>query len=158
MEDRKMTSKSRAWSFVLILGTVLLSPLMAYAVTFQYGKPITIDHTKVPATLTNFPILVSIANDNDLKNHVTSPNGYDLVFTDGSGNPLDHELERWDGATGTLVAWVRIPSLDGHSDKHFVWEQWNNHLPGEQDGCLGFELQGGLASSERNNSQHGCFK
>jgi hypothetical protein len=106
-----MTSKSKSWSFIITLisgAIILLFPLMTHALTFQYGRPITIDHTKVPATLTNFPVLISIANDNDLKNHVTNANGYDLVFTDAAGIQLDHELEKWDGATGTLVAWVRV--------------------------------------------------
>ena len=30
--------------------------------------------------------------------------------------PLDFEIERWDSATGTLVAWVRLPSLDSGTD------------------------------------------
>ncbi len=46
---------------LMILGAILLSPLISHAVNYQYSKPITIDHTKVPATLTNFPVLVSIA-------------------------------------------------------------------------------------------------
>ncbi len=113
-----MTSKSklRSFIFILISVSIILFPVIAHALTFQYSKPITIDHTKVPATLTNFPALVSIANDNDLKNHVTSPSGYDLVFADAAGNPLDHEIESWDGGTGTIVAWVRIPSLSSTTD------------------------------------------
>ena len=99
-----MTSKSKilAFLFVLTLGAILLSPLISHAVNYEYSKLITIDHTKVPATLTNFPVLVSIANDNGLKNHVTNVNGYDLVFTDAVGNPLDHELERWDNDATSL--------------------------------------------------------
>jgi YD repeat-containing protein len=101
---------------ILILGAIILSPVIASA-EYAYQKPIMIDHTKVSATLTNFPVLVSISNDNDLKNHVTSVNGYDLVFKDGSGTKLAHELERWDGSTGTLVAWVKIPSLSSATDR-----------------------------------------
>ncbi len=104
-----MKSKTILGILFIIFGALLLFPLATNAVTFQYSKPITIDHTKVPAMLTNFPVLVSIVNDTDLKNHVTSPNGYDLVFSDGVGNGLDHELESWDGATGTLVAWTTNP-------------------------------------------------
>jgi YD repeat-containing protein len=112
-----MASESKLWSFIFILisGAIILSPVIASA-EYAYRKAITIDHTKVSATLTNFPVLVSISNDNDLKNHVTSANGYDLVFKDGSCTKLDHELERWDGSTGTLVAWVRIPSLSSTAD------------------------------------------
>jgi hypothetical protein len=109
-------SRSKLVLFVLILAAIIFLPLLAHALTFQYGKAITIDHAKVLATLTNFPVLVSISNDNDLKNHVTSGNGYDLVFSDGSGSQLDHEIEPWDGSTGSLVAWVRIPTLSSTTD------------------------------------------
>jgi YD repeat-containing protein len=102
-------------NFVLISATILLSPFIANA-EYNYRKAITIDHTKVSATLANFPLLVSISNDNDLKNHVTSPSGYDLVFKDGGGSQLNHELEKWDGSTGTLVAWVKIPTLSSTTD------------------------------------------
>jgi YD repeat-containing protein len=117
MEGRKMTSKSKLWSFILILisGALLLFPAVVKA-DYAYKKAITIDHTKISATLTNFPVLVSITNDNDLKSHVTSPSGYDLVFKDGSGTQLNHELEKWDGSTGTLLAWVRVPTLSSTSD------------------------------------------
>jgi YD repeat-containing protein len=117
MEDRKMTSKSKLGSFIFILisAAILLFPAIVKA-EYAYQKAITINHTKVPATLTNFPVLVSIANDNDLKNHVTSPNGYDLVFKDIGGTQLNHELEKWDGSTGTLIAWVRVPTLTSTTD------------------------------------------
>jgi len=113
----KMTSKSKIWSFIFILisGALILFPVIVNA-EYAYRKVITVDHTKVPSTLTNFPVLVGISNDNDLKNHVTSANGYDLVFKDGSGTQLNHELEKWDGSTGTLVAWVKIPSLSSTTD------------------------------------------
>ncbi len=112
-----MTSRSKLCTLILFLlsGVFVLFPSIVKA-DYAYKKAITIDHTKVSATLTNFPTLVSISNDNDLKNHVTSPNGYDLVFKDGSGTQLNHELEKWDGSTGTLVAWVRIPTLSSTTD------------------------------------------
>jgi hypothetical protein len=64
-------TKSGLWFAILILisGAIILSPFIANA-EYAYRKAITIDHTKVSATLTNFPVLVSILNDNDLKNHV----------------------------------------------------------------------------------------
>jgi len=93
----KMTSKSKIlfFIFILISGALILFPVIVNA-EYAYRKVITVDHTKVPSTLTNFPVLVGISNDNDLKNHVTSANGYDLVFKDGSGTQLNHELEKWE--------------------------------------------------------------
>jgi uncharacterized repeat protein (TIGR01451 family) len=66
----------------------------------------------------SFPVLVSLV-DPDLRDKVASPNGYDIVFRGEDSTTcagpatcaLDHEIERWDPATGTLVAWVRVPAL-----------------------------------------------
>ena len=97
----------------------------AGAATFTHRTVVTIDHTRVPDAdllpLTNFPILVSVTN-NALKTtanggFVTSSRGYDIIFQGEDaptcGGPstcrLDHEIESYDGTTGTIVAWVRVP-------------------------------------------------
>ena len=91
---------------------------------YAYRRPITIDGSNVSGTsgtLDNFPILVSLSGQNWLKTTtadavngtIENPNGYDIVFRDSTGmTQLDHEIEKYDGNTGTLVAWVRIPALD----------------------------------------------
>ena len=53
----------------------------------------------------------------DSEGHVRQANGYDIVFTDKNNDvKLDWEIEEYNGrynAThGTLVAWVRIPTLN----------------------------------------------
>jgi len=83
-------------------------------VNWQYRKSITIDHTKVSATLTNFPVLVDIT-DSELAAHAQS-NGNDIVFVDYAGNKLNHEIEFFDSVTGRLVAWVNVPTLSSVSD------------------------------------------
>jgi hypothetical protein len=83
-----------------------------------YRRAITIPASSVCEDLSNFPVLISIQN-NDLKlsnGKVQNSNGYDIAFTDSSGNALYHELERYDGATGTLVAWVKVPTLSHTAD------------------------------------------
>lgn len=89
--------------------------------TGQYT--ITIDHTQAgSADTSNFPFLFrstlaplkTTANGGD----VTSASGYDLVFCSDAGltTPLDFEIESYDGATGTFLAWVRVPTLSHTSD------------------------------------------
>ena len=93
---------------------------------FAYFKTITIDRTKIDdavcgTTLTNYPLLYSVT-DTDLRNNVTDPEGDDINFVGfddttcgGVGTApctLDHEIEKWVGGTGELVAWVRIPSVN----------------------------------------------
>jgi MSHA biogenesis protein MshQ len=80
---------------------------------------ITIDKAKLGADcssdLVDFPLLVEIANDPRLrhKSHggaVENINGYDIIFKDAF-NQLAHEVEYYDGSTGSLIAWVKIPAL-----------------------------------------------
>jgi hypothetical protein len=75
-----------------------------------YRKWIIINHTKVSATLTNFPVLISIPSDTNLSLYAQD-DGDDIIITDKIGNKLDHEIELFNGTTGQLIAWVRIPIL-----------------------------------------------
>jgi len=101
--------------------------------SYAYYSAITIDHTKVSADETNFPIVVvetevrfkTVANGGHIQN--TDSNGgasgslivpADLVFspnTDGS-SPYDFEIEDYDASTGKLIAHVEIPSLSSSTD------------------------------------------
>jgi hypothetical protein len=92
-----------------------------YGFNFQYCKKITVDHTQVSGTLTRYPLLINITGDDDLKTvanggRIQHSQGWDIVFrTSGCGN-LEHEIEKYDGANGDLVAWVLIDSLSSSSD------------------------------------------
>lgn len=50
---------------------------------------------------------------------VTDAQGDDIRFsTDGDGSPdtyLTYEIEKWDAATGAIVAWIKIPSFTSSS-------------------------------------------
>jgi Concanavalin A-like lectin/glucanases superfamily/Domain of unknown function (DUF2341) len=85
----------------------------------------TIDHTKVPSTQSNFTVLVSVT-DPALKTvanggHVANANGYDIGFYADSGGTtkLKWEIEKYDGTTGSLIAWVKIPSVSSSTDTVF---------------------------------------
>ncbi|MGH9459775.1 MAG: DUF2341 domain-containing protein, partial [Vicinamibacteria bacterium] len=90
------------------------------AASFDYRRALTIDFTKVTpcsGNLTNFPVLVSLSG-NWLKTtanggNIRNSNGYDIAFKASDGTHLDHEIEKYDGTAtgGTLVAWVRVPTL-----------------------------------------------
>jgi gliding motility-associated-like protein len=84
---------------------------------YKYYRNITIDQSMVQglSDLTNFPLLISgtypflrtMANGGQVQN----ANGYDIVFTDNRGFKLDHQIEKYDPATGEFIAWVRMPVL-----------------------------------------------
>ena len=99
------------------------------AAEFSYYKTISVDRTKVgtasgPTTLTNYPMLFSVT-DSSLKTvanggRVQSANGYDIIFrgidaTTCGGTTactFSHEVEKYDGTTGQLIAWVNLPVLN----------------------------------------------
>ncbi|MFH2137115.1 MAG: DUF2341 domain-containing protein [Candidatus Omnitrophota bacterium] len=99
---------------------------------WTYHKEVLINHSQVTATLSNFPVLVSIV-DTGLRDYARS-DGYDIVFTASDGNTkLDHEIERFDKATGTLVAWVRIPSLSSAVDTKTYMYYGNSSASDQQN-------------------------
>jgi len=83
---------------------------------WTYRKQITIDHSKVTSDLTNFPVFISIT-DSDLHAKAQT-NGNDILFMDdiGVAQQLNHEIESYDGSTGSLVAWVNMPSISSTVD------------------------------------------
>ncbi|MCA9389910.1 DUF2341 domain-containing protein [candidate division WWE3 bacterium] len=82
---------------------------------WSYRKELIIDNTKVSGStdLTDFVVLVSLTTDADLSANAQS-DGDDIVFTDSHGQRLSHEIESY--ASGTLVAWVRLPVLSASED------------------------------------------
>lgn len=83
--------------------------------SWNYSKKITLDHTLVPSTQTNFPICINIT-DTDLKNHAQS-DGDDICFIASDNvTQYNHEIEWYNTTTGRLVAWVNITSLSSVSD------------------------------------------
>ena len=63
------------------------------------------------------PALKTVANGG----HVANANGYDIGFYADSGGTtkLKWQVERYDGTSGNLIAWVKIPSVSSSSDTVF---------------------------------------
>ncbi|WOV93326.1 MAG: DUF2341 domain-containing protein [Candidatus Nitrosoabyssus spongiisocia] len=81
-------------------------------------QKITINSNQITTTLQNFTLLVSIS-DSALSRSSVLPNGADIIFTNSDGfTILEHEIESFtnNATTGTLVAWVRLPTLSNTSD------------------------------------------
>ena len=83
--------------------------------SWSYRKKITIDNSNIDEALSDFPVLISLSTDTDLAADAQD-DGDDIVFTDSSSNKLDHEIERFDGATGELIADVKVPSISASTD------------------------------------------
>ncbi len=90
---------------------------------YDYVKEIVIHENQIPdgAALINFPFLFKVT-DPEMRStvnggHVSSASGFDIVFYQNAcSNPLDHQLESYNPATGDVTIWVRIPSLSTTSD------------------------------------------
>ena len=102
---------------------------------WAYRKKITIDYTKVETSLTNFPVLISIT-DSDLKDDAQN-DGDDIKFTASDGTTqLDHEIEKFDGDTGELVAWVKVLSLSSSTDTD-IYMYYGNATSASQENVEG---------------------
>jgi hypothetical protein len=88
---------------------------------YAYSKAITLNTTSIgmSGNLSNFPALLSI-QDNALiitgkcTDAVQTPNGpnYDFAFIDpSSSTELNYQVESYNQTTGTLLVWVKIPTL-----------------------------------------------
>ncbi|UZR99499.1 DUF2341 domain-containing protein [Chondrinema litorale] len=104
---------------ILFIGFNLYS--YAQPTGYNFMQTIEVDHTKVAGDLTQFPLLISVIED-DLKHvdnggNIEEANGYDIIFTsDDQSTILDHQIEKYDPATGELVVWVGIPTLSSSSN------------------------------------------
>lgn len=100
-------------TFLLVAGQVLSQSTATCG--FSYKKVITIQGSQITGgPHADFPILIDHTDGTNLTTaagKVTSANGYDIVFADDNANLLDFQLEEYDGSTGHVVAWVKIPSL-----------------------------------------------
>lgn len=87
--------------------------------SYDYKRAITLglDSTVSSGPHADFPVVIS-ESQTYLKTtgnggRVYNEDGYDIIFTlDSDGNTvLDHEIEYYNGTTGELTAWVKVPSL-----------------------------------------------
>ncbi|MHA1967456.1 MAG: DUF2341 domain-containing protein, partial [Candidatus Hodarchaeales archaeon] len=101
--------------------------------SFSYRKTIVIDKDKVSANLTNFPVLIDLT-DNNLKSGRVQSDADDIIFTDQSGTILDHEVEYFsqNSSLGSLIAWVRVPSLSSISDTNITMYYGNSAVGDQQ--------------------------
>jgi hypothetical protein len=90
---------------------------MPFLSGYTRRKQITIDHTRVGSTLTDFPLLVKIVADTDLGAEI---NAYtEIAFTADDGTTLlDQEHNDFAASGGQVDAsyWVRVPSISSSSD------------------------------------------
>ena len=102
-----------------------------YNASWLYRKAITIDHTQVSASLTNFPVLISLI-DSDLAAKAQST-ANDVLFTSSDGiSKMRHEIESYTPSTGTLVAWTKVFGVSNTVDTVIYMYYGNPAAPNQQ--------------------------
>ncbi len=101
--------------------------------SWQYRQPINITAGMTSANLTDFPVLIKIAEPGDSVFTQAQADGDDIVFTDSTGLKLDHELEKFDPATGELVVWVKLPVLSSTADTAIYMYYGNSSATNQQN-------------------------
>ena len=84
--------------------------------------PLTVAAGTVTADLTDYPLLVALTSADLAAN--AQADGADLRFVAADGvTPLPHEIEAFDPGTGSLTAWVLVPTVTAASDTtvHLVY-------------------------------------
>jgi hypothetical protein len=163
MKFKKLLNTRKRRLIVLVVSIIFLGGL-AFASLFLfketkaawyndnwlYRKKINIDNTRVSGTSnhSNFPVLISIT-DQDLAKKAQS-DGDDILFTDTSGNKLDHEIESYDSTTGTLVTWVEISTLYYNQDTPLLMYYGNSSASNQENAT-------GTWDEEGNNNYVGVW-
>ncbi|HUC95253.1 MAG TPA: DUF2341 domain-containing protein, partial [Candidatus Saccharimonadales bacterium] len=143
----RIGSKGARWigklGLTLVLITSLLLNSMAYFIKpaeaagwltgWSYRKKITISNTNVDASLSNFPLLVKIAETGGGSTNIgynvsDTTHGYDIRFTDSDGTTLfPYERESFSIVSSNLTAifWVNVPTVN-HSTTTDLYIYYTN--------------------------------
>jgi hypothetical protein len=102
----------------------------------SFRKEIVIDSSKVDGPLTDFPVVVHLDADSDLAANA-QPSGDDIAFVaSDETTQLSHEIEEYDGSTGTLWAHVKVPSLSATTDTE-IYIYYGNPSASNQENITG---------------------
>lgn len=148
-KEARSCDRGRAlrWLALAVIASTCLEALPSNAQSwldngYRHRKRITIDSALVAGTadLNDFPLLVSFTDPSLAARanggRVENADGFDILFANAGAAPaqLDHELQRYIAATGEIIAWVRVPTLD-HDDDTDLFIYYGN---------------GGISSSQQN--------
>ncbi|MBY0369793.1 DUF2341 domain-containing protein [bacterium] len=100
-----------------------------------YRQKITVPHSQVGATLTDFPVLVKTTDTSNALFANAQADGDDILFSleSDATTKLAHEIENY-SSSGELEAWVKIPSLSSTTDTVFYMYYGKADATNQQDG------------------------
>ena len=86
----------------------------------------------------NFAVLVKLTNDVNLSTTSVGSDGSGIRFTNDGSTLLDYEIESYSGDanSGTLVAWVEVPTLD-YDDVTYLYVHYGQSVTIDQQDAQG---------------------
>lgn len=144
---------------MVFLGICLHGFSQSAVCSYAYRKRITVDRTRVAGTsdFTNFPLLVNITSDNNLRTvgnsgQVQNANGFDIVFTDEDGvTLLNFQRERYTATNGQYTAWVQLPTLYTNKNTVIYMYYGNAAVTSDQSTTAVFSDYHGVWHLENNS-------
>lgn len=98
----------------------------AWAGTWVKRIKFTIDHTRLNASLTNFPLLLHISDSSGINGQNTSKvfdelgsNYLKINVTDANDIPTQVEIEKWDSVNRQAYLWINATSISSVTDTDF---------------------------------------
>lgn len=99
---------------------------------WNYGQEVTVSSAVTGTNLTEFPLLVKIADPSNPIFANARSDGHDIAFSDANGNQLAHEIESYNAATGELAAWVKT-NVSANHDTRLKMYYGNSGATDQQD-------------------------
>ena len=105
----------------------------------------TVTGASVQGNVLSFPALVRLTNNNFDFSQAKN-DGSDIRFFKPDGSPFFYEIERWDAAAQAAEIWVKVDTVFGNSDSHFIVMAWGNSTAqSESNGAAVFDTTEGFA-------------
>ena len=102
-----------ALSAFMLIPDMTIRVQAAETTDFQNYKQIWIQHAKVGATLSNFPVWVYRSSDSDL----VGLDSEDIAFfASDNSTQLNHEIEVFDTSNGEIGAWVNVTTISSSAN------------------------------------------
>ena len=100
----------------------------------------------VQGAILDFPVLVRLTKDNFNFSEVQT-SGNDLRFTKADNTPLSFEIERFDPAAQLAEVWIKVDTVYGNDNSHFIAMYWGNPAAsGVSEGAAVFDTAAGFQS------------
>jgi hypothetical protein len=129
--------------------TVVAMPLWTYAKTLYLNT--TASGAAVAGMVSDFPVLVRLSSGNfDFAKDKTG--GRDLRFAKPDQTPLSFEIERWDSADGLAEIWVKVDTVYGNDNTHYIVMYY-----GASPGLIAPSLSNGAAVFDTNAGFQGVW-